>query len=69
MSNKRFSLVGVEGNANVIIGHVSKCMVKACLAHLVGEYKAKAQEGDYNHLLRVSQEYIDKCNHSVEDDE
>lgn len=69
MATKKFTLEGVDGNSFAIINHVSKCMIKACLAHLVGEYKEKAMEGNYSNLLSVSQDYINKCNQIFEDND
>ena len=49
----------VDGNAFAVMGAVSKALNKAGQRDKVKEYMDKAMSGDYNHLLRVSMEYVD----------
>lgn len=49
----------IDGNAYAVMGAVKRALRKAGLAHLVEEYVARAIGGDYDHLLAVSQEYVD----------
>ncbi len=51
-------LVGEDGNAFSIMGRVSKVLKKAGHGDLVEGYTERAMSGDYNHLLRVSLEYV-----------
>ena len=61
--NKEFTLVGVDGNAFSVMGYVLRCM-KTCKKSLEEQhnYTADAMSSDYNHLLAVSCEMIDKLN-------
>lgn len=58
-----YSLTGVDGNAFSIMAYVLNAMRKQ---HFSIEeqtaYKEDAMSSDYNHLLVVSSEMIDKCN-------
>lgn len=49
----------IDGNAFSIMGAVAKALKKSGQADKVAEYQEKAMSGDYNHLLRVSMEYVD----------
>lgn len=60
---KPFNLVGVDGNAFSVMGYVSNAMKKAEFTRQeIEEYRQSAMSSDYNHLLCVSMEWIDKCN-------
>ena len=53
-------LIGENGNAFMVMGLVSKALRKAGADdEYVNEYLNKATSGDYDHLLGVSQEYVD----------
>lgn len=63
---EKFSLVGVDGNAYCVMGYVANAMKKAGFSQeLVIEYRKLAMSGDYNNLLCVSMEWIDKCNEAL----
>lgn len=59
----KYDLVGIDGNAFSIMGYVLKAM-KECGCNKVDQaiYVEKAKSGDYDNLLAVSMEMIDKCN-------
>lgn len=55
----RVKLVGLDGNAFSIIGRVTKALKGAGQTDLVEEFKEKAMNGDYNHLLVTAMEYCE----------
>lgn len=59
----KYDLVGVDGNAFAVMGYILKAM-KECKMSKEEQlyYQTKATSGDYNNLLAVSIEMIDKCN-------
>lgn len=74
---KKKTLVGVNGNAFCVMGTVSSWMKEACsLARqqadedgiktfdekAIDAYTNEAMSSDYNHLLNVSVEMVDKIN-------
>lgn len=60
---KPFSLVGVNDNAFSVIGYTSSAMREAGYTEdEIEEYQKLATSGDYNNLLVLSMEWIDKCN-------
>ena len=60
---KPFSLVGVDGNAYSVMGYVSMAMKQAGYTEEeIKQYTKQAMSSDYNHLLAVSIEFVDKCN-------
>lgn len=63
----KYGLVGVDGNAWAVMGYVSKALKNESLGNLVDEYMEKAMSGDYDNLLRVSLEYLDKANEAASD--
>ena len=60
-----FTLAGIDGNAFNILGHVSQALRKSGLKSDIEKYMAEATSGDYNHLLAVSQKYIDRANEAL----
>lgn len=49
------NLVGIDGNAFVIMGYVSKELRRAGNSKkVIDSYTKQAMASDYNHLLRVS---------------
>ncbi len=55
-------LVGEDGNAFSILGTVSEALKKAGAdKEYIDQYLNKAMDGDYNHLLGVTMEYVDVC--------
>lgn len=60
---KPFSLVGINGNAFSVMNYTSKAMKKAGYTQEeIKQYTQSAMSSDYNHLLVVSMDWIDKCN-------
>lgn len=57
-----YSLIGVDGNAFVVMGYTSRALRKSGHGDLVDEMRSKAMSGDYDNLLAVCQEYIDIAN-------
>lgn len=60
---KAYTLVGVDGNAFSIMGYVRSAMKRAQMTSQdIDAYTKDATSSDYNHLLVVSCEMIDKVN-------
>ena len=58
-----YSLIGIDGNAFSIMGYVAKAMKDEGLSDSEkSDYTKEAMSGDYNNLLRVSQDVITKLN-------
>jgi hypothetical protein len=53
-------LIGEDGNAYSILGRVSKALKCSGQPEAAAEYLERATEGDYNHLLAVTLEYVDE---------
>ena len=67
---KAFTLVGVDGNAFSIMGYVRSAMKRAQMTSQdIDAYTKDATSSDYNHLLVVSCEMIDKVNDTLGLDE
>lgn len=64
MKNKKgYSLIGVNGNAFSIMGYVRRAMKETNFNKKeIETYTKDATSGDYNHLLTVSINMVDKCN-------
>lgn len=64
MKNKKeYSLIGVNGNAFSIMGYVRQAMRETNFNKKeIEAYTKDATSNDYNHLLTVSINMIDKCN-------
>lgn len=60
---KAYTLVGVDGNAYAIMGYVRTAMKRSKMTKEdIDAYIKDATSSDYNHLLVVSCEMIDKVN-------
>lgn len=68
---KRFTLVGVDGNAFNIMGYTACALKRAGLRDKVAEMREKATAGDYYNLIAVCDEYVEMANEALglEDDE
>ena len=65
---EKYCLVGVDGNAYAVMGYVSLAMQETGFTKdEITAYQHEAMSGDYNNLLCVSMEYIDKCNGRAEE--
>jgi len=62
---KRFTLVGVDGNAYAIMGYTARAMKKAGLGKEVDHMYEEAKSGDYYNLLRVCDKYVDMANEAM----
>lgn len=63
---ERYTLVGVDGNAFAIMGYVLHAMKDEGFSKEErDEYLEDAKSSDYDHLLCVSVEYIDRVNDRV----
>jgi hypothetical protein len=62
MTSKKVTvrLIGEDGNAFSILGRVSKALKRSGQPEAAAEYLKRATEGDYNHLLAVTLEYVDE---------
>ena len=62
----KYSLVGVDGNAYCVMGYTARAMKREGFSkEEVDEMYNKAESSDYNNLLRVCMDYIDKVNERV----
>ncbi len=52
-------LVGVDGNAFVILGLVTKAIKRSNHPELVEAFKKEATSGDYDHLLQTCMKYVE----------
>lgn len=63
MKHPNYSLVGIDGNAFAIMGYVMKCMRREkCTKEQIDAYIKDAKSSDYDHLLYVSFNEIEKLN-------
>lgn len=58
----KYTLVGVDGNAYSVMGYTGRALRNEGLGNLVEEMQDKAMSGDYNNLLCICMDYIDKAN-------
>lgn len=56
--SKRYTLVGVDGNAFCVMAYVKDALDDTGHGELVKEYLDRAMSSDYNNLLAVSCKYI-----------
>lgn len=59
---KKYNLVGVDGNAFMVMGYVRRALIESGHGDKVAEYFAKAKSGNYDNLVAVSLDYIDIAN-------
>ena len=63
---QKYNLVGIDGNAYSVMGYVIQAMKRERFSKSeIDDYQADAMSDDYNHLLSVSAEMIDKCNNKL----
>ena len=61
-----FSLVGVDGNAFSIMAYVKTAMREAGFSREeMSEYIENCMRGDYDRLLILSEEMIERCNDAL----
>lgn len=64
--SREYSLVGVDGNAFSVMGYVSDAMRECGMKKEdIDNYQIEAMSGDYNNLLAVSCEMLDRLNTEV----
>lgn len=61
-----YNLVGQDGNAFALMGYTANAMRECGIADEIGEMRERAMSSDYNNLLVVCNEYIQKCNELVD---
>lgn len=60
---KEYTLVGINGNAFVVMGYVFSAMRKEGFSREeIDAYHKRATSGDYDNLLHESIAMVDKCN-------
>ena len=63
---KKYTLVGVDGNAFSVMGYVTRCMRECkCTREEIDKYRDDAMSSDYNNLLCVSMNMINRLNGRV----
>lgn len=63
---EKYCLVGVDGNAYAVMGYVRNAMKECGFDESeIKAYLDDAMSSDYNHLLCVSVDMVDKCNERV----
>jgi hypothetical protein len=61
--DEKYSLVGVDGNAYAVMGYTARAMRREGFSkEEIDEMHEKAMSDDYDNLLRVCMEYVDKAN-------
>ena len=58
----KYDLIGVDGNAFMVMGYVRRALIESGHGDKVEEYFAKAKSGNYDNLVVVSLDYIDMAN-------
>lgn len=61
----KYSLVGVDGNAFMLMGYTAKALRSEGLGNLIDEMQTKATSGDYNNVICTCLEYLDKANEAA----
>ena len=59
---EEYSLVGQDGNAFALMGYTARCMKECGLRDEIEEMRKRATSGDYYNLIRVCDEYVQRCN-------
>ena len=57
-----YSLLGLSENAFILIDYTTKALKKENLQELIVPYQKEAISGGHDHLILVSQRYIDMAN-------
>ena len=63
----KYDLVGVDGNAFSVMGYTARALRREGLGDLVSTMQNEAMSGDYDNLLCVCMNYIDKANEAAGD--
>lgn len=68
--SEEYSLVGQDGNAFSLMGYTARCMRKCGFKKAdIDEMRERAMSGDYDNLIVVCDEYIQKCNDTLDYDD
>ena len=59
---EKYTLIGVDSNAFSVMAYVQRALRKEKLNTLIPEYQQKATALDYDYLIMISLEYLDKAN-------
>ena len=60
---KEYTLIGIDGNAYVIMGYVQRIMRQEGFSwEEIDAYHERATSGDYSHLLCESMNVVELCN-------
>lgn len=66
MNKEKYTLVGVDGNAYAIMGYVMRAMRREGKSkEEIEAYRYDATKSDYNELICVSCEMLDKLNNNI----
>ncbi len=65
MTDEKYSLVGVDGNAYSIMGYTANALKREKLNDLVDQMYTEATSKDYYHLIAVCDGYIAKANEAA----
>ena len=66
----KYDLVGIDGNAYSVMGYVRRAMFREKFTKKeIDNYLQDAMSDDYDHLLYVSVQMIEKCNQKAEENE
>ena len=66
---EKYSLVGIDGNAYNIMGYVSYALKREGFKKEIKKYCEEAMKSDYDNLIQVSMQYLDKINSKFDDEE
>ena len=61
----KYDLVGVDGNAFMLMGYTARALRNEGLGNLVSEMQSKAMSGDYNTVIITCLEYVDRANEAA----
>lgn len=59
VAKPKCKLIGVNGNAFMIMGEVRRALKKAGQSEKEKEFVAKAMQGGYDQLLQTAMEYVE----------
>lgn len=59
---RKYSLVGVDGNAYSLMGYTSRALKETGHRDLVEQMRNEATSSDYYHLVSVCDKYVDIAN-------
>ena len=64
---EKYCLVGQDGNAFSLMAYTSRALKNEGLGNLVDEMHKEATSGDYDHLIVVCSDYVDRANRAAEE--